>query len=505
MNPCKCPPHKRLRPEVCNPKDIQQARLEAACAARRRLEGLCANKPQKASAPCPNPRPSCPPSSKPCVIEDCQVPPEPADNSLDMPCTPLAKPDCGPQPDGKKMCVGVEGIQAWQKDFMEQFLNNHRNWRRGEQPGTPSVSKPKTISRSPLELPDNVQEFLDNAKLGPEPNSDRIALCTFGKIMDEVEHKAVVDIRCALEEKGAAIYGIPNDTKINYIHLLTKEVWCERSKVSLELKLLRKILQQATEEADEAQRCSDAVYNGLVQGAQDQIDCWVKEYKRIMDCLRPLKDRRRLLHHKALTVCRSVKDATEVLHLPLQVGISAFSAKRSGVSPVGNMMSNLGSDILRAAYGLFGVEFAKCTNFAAKLGVELDHELSAASWASVALCEYLQLRGPHFPRAPDNMEEMNCEGPLPPLSPVPYQQWATMRDTYMLYREASYFRTVLKSHDFVDKEAACAFPAFPEKDRKCIFHGYVSASYLDDNVGLWKGRWAIRNAILNRSASNPIG
>ena len=56
-------------------------------------------------------------------------------------------------------------------------------------------------------------------------------------------------------------------------------------------------------------------------------------------------------------------DATRTLYDPLDWGICSLTAKRTGESPVGRMMSNLGSDMLRQAYGLFGVEFSKCTNF----------------------------------------------------------------------------------------------------------------------------------------------
>jgi hypothetical protein len=66
---------------------------------------------------------------------------------------------------------------------------------------------------------------------------------------------------------------------------------------------------------------------------------------------------------QAQSVCRAVTDATRILYDPLDWGICSLTAKRTGESPVGRMMSNLGSDMLRQAYALFGVEFSKCTNF----------------------------------------------------------------------------------------------------------------------------------------------
>ena len=47
------------------------------------------------------------------------------------------------------------------------------------------------------------------------------------------------------------------------IHMLGKEVWCERSKVSLELQILRKLLVKATEEAEIAQAEAEAAYNAV--------------------------------------------------------------------------------------------------------------------------------------------------------------------------------------------------------------------------------------------------
>jgi hypothetical protein len=94
------------------------------------------------------------------------------------------------------------------------------------------------------------------------------------------------------QNQGATTYGLPGDVKIDFVHLLTSEVWCERSRISLELKLLRKMLARATEEAECARGTADDAYGG------GQSECYVKEFKRIMDCLKPLRDRRRLVHHK---------------------------------------------------------------------------------------------------------------------------------------------------------------------------------------------------------------
>ena len=85
---------------------------------------------------------------------------------------------------------------------------------------------------------------------------------------------------------------MPNDVKIDFVHLLAGEVWCERSRVSLELKVLRRMLARVTEEAECARGSADDAYGG---GASE---CYVKEFKKIMDCLKPLRDRRRLVHHK---------------------------------------------------------------------------------------------------------------------------------------------------------------------------------------------------------------
>jgi hypothetical protein len=398
------------------------------------------------------------------------------------------------------MCEGLDCVQTWQKDTMDTFLENQRNWRRGTQPSTPSKKRHQLVEREPLILPDSVQQFVDRVKCGGGNECAPIALPTHGRVMDEVEQRTVLEIKCELEKEGATTYGLPGDVKIDFVHLLTSEVWCERSRISLELKLLRKMLARATEEAECARGTADDAYGG------GQSECYVKEFKRIMDCLKPLRDRRRLVHHKAQSVCRAVTDATRILYDPLDWGICSLTAKRTGESPVGRMMSNLGSDMLRQAYALFGVEFSKCTNFPERFGRELKNELASAAWASNALCEYLQLRGPHFPDIiPEDPDELNCEGPMPPTEPVAFNKWATMRDVYLLYKEAHHFRQVMKSHDFVDKEVACTFPAFPEKDRRCIFNGYVTPMYLEDNVGLWRGKWAIRHAIVNRTTANPVG
>ena len=77
-----------------------------------------------------------------------------------------------------------------------------------------------------------------------------------------------------------------------------------------------------------------------------------------------------------------------------------------------------------------------------RLTHEMSCELAQVAWASVALCEYLQLRGPHFPRLPETFEDMACEGPVPPVAPIPYLQWGNMRDSYLLYREVNYLRQV---------------------------------------------------------------
>ena len=86
--------------------------------------------------------------------------------------------------------------------------------------------------------------------------------------------------------------------------------------------------------------------------------------------------------------------------------------------------------------------------------------LRAANWAGTALCEYLQIRGPHFPEYPprdsttmgedEHGDEdvppekvlMFAEGPAPPRKPMSFEKWSLQRDAYILQKEADYFRQV---------------------------------------------------------------
>ncbi|CAG0922127.1 unnamed protein product [Notodromas monacha] len=418
----------------------------------------------------------------------------------------------------------TEELKEIGKRSIKGLVDAQREWRHGQQPSTPQRTPKPTPPRNPPKIPAEAHKFIKCVKIRGENPCPGIqpARCTVmsSDCMDKVATETITKIKCALQEKGASLYGIPGDISMNYIHLFGQEVWCERSKVSLELRELRRMLAEAEKEAEEAFQCSENAMKGICPGAGERIDALIGDYKRIQGCLKHLRDRRVALHKKARELCKTLTSSTEVLYEPLGIGIRALLARRGGHSPMDSMFSNLATDMARSAETLFsGQEMTKCRNFFSEVGQWAIGLLQSAAWASVSMCEWLQLRGPQFPGLPkavtsdgdeeripaDEKEWLYADGPSLPKRPTAYRQWAVSRDAYLLYSEASHFREasycLLVSHGFTSAEAALAVPAFPEKHRKKILERRVNEDYLNGEVDAWRGRWVVQAAILSRRFS----
>ncbi|CAG0918122.1 unnamed protein product [Notodromas monacha] len=106
---------------------------------------------------------------------------------------------------------------------------------------------------------------------------------TLSDLMRVVAYETAEDLRNALTEAGAATYGIYG-VPLPDFDAMREKVWCEMKKITYELMILKKILNEAVEDTGKAKKEADEAYEKFQPGLVSKLQKTCAEFGRIHGC-----------------------------------------------------------------------------------------------------------------------------------------------------------------------------------------------------------------------------